>query len=77
MSKAKPIILSLVDRDSRINKVIATFRTLQSQYKAYLHIENPLESSITKVVANFYYIVSSIFLRRLREITKFTKLAHI
>jgi len=77
MSKTEPIISDLADRDSRINKVIAAFRTLQSQYKICLYIDNLLKLVVTRIVAVFYYIFSSIFSRRLRVITKSIKLAHI
>jgi len=77
MPKTEPIISGLADRDSRINEAIATFRALQSQYEACLHIKNPLESPVARAVANSYYIFSSTFSRRLREITKSIKLAHI
>ncbi len=77
MPKAKPIILGLANRDSRIEDAIVAFRTLYSQYKTSLHIKNSFESSTIKVVADFYYIVSIILSRHLKEITKFLKITHI
>jgi len=77
MSKAKSIILGLADRDSRIEDIIVTFRTLQSQYKINLYIENSFESSTIRVVAVFYYIVFIILSRRLKEITKLLKITYI
>ncbi len=77
MSKAEPIILGLVDRDSRINEVIAMFRTLQSQYEVNLHIDDFLESPVIRIIAVFYYIIYTILSRRLREVTKLIKQTHI
>jgi len=77
MSKVELIILGLVDRDSRIENAIVAFRTLQSQYKISLHIKNSFELSTIRVVAVFYYIVSIIFSKRLKEITKLLKITHI
>jgi len=77
MSKVESIISSLANQDSRINKAIAMFQTLQSQYKISLHIDNSLKLSITRIIAIFYYIVYIILLRRLRKITKLIKQAHI
>jgi len=77
MSKAKLVISSLADRNSRIENAIVTFRTLQSQYKISLHIENSFELSTIRVVAVFYYIVSIILSKRLKEITKSLKMTHI
>jgi len=77
MSKTKSIISNLVNRDSQIDKAIVVFRALQSQYKTSLYIKSFFELSIAKIVANFYYIVSSIFSRRLCKITKLLKLIYI
>jgi len=77
MPKAEPVISGLADRDSRIEDAIVAFRTLQSQYEASLHTENPFESPTIRVVAAFYYIVPTTLSRRLKEVTKPLKMAHI
>jgi hypothetical protein len=77
MPKAEPIILGLADRDSRINEAIAMFWTLQSQYEVNLHIDDPLESPIIRIIVAFYYIIHTTLSRRLREVTKPIKQAHI
>jgi len=70
MFKIELIILNLASRDSRIEDIIATFKTLQNKYKVNLQIDHFLNSSIVRVVANFYFVLSSIFSRRLRKLTK-------
>ncbi len=77
MLKAKSIISNLIDRNSQIENTIAIFRILQNQYKINLYIDNSFELFIVKIVAIFYYIVSSIFSRRLKEITKLLKIVYI
>ncbi len=77
MPKAEPIIPGLADRDSRIEDAIVTFRTLHSQYEASLHTKNPFEPPTIKAVADSYYIVPTTLSRRLKEVTKSLKMAHI
>jgi hypothetical protein len=77
MPKAEPVIPGLADRDSRIEDAIVAFRTYQSQYEASLHTENPFEPPTIRAVAASYYIFPTTLSRRLKEVTKPLKMAHI
>lgn len=70
MFKVESIISNLNNRDLRIDKIIATFKTFQKEYKVNLFIDYFLESFVVKLVTNSYFVLSSIFFKHLNKFTK-------